>query len=171
MQGPFSCAFRLWIPKRCKNGAKECIVWISARPFQWVFTCNIWLLNLLACLLASIPLLERALQSLPALRVQLIFLTVLGDVATKPWRAPLTRFALCLRLISCLQCTPHSCHWVLTTSAPVADGSALSCCAVCLADGPQGSSFLLSLFSVSYISPLAERCALRGQQSWLFSRV
>ena len=53
----------------------------------------------------------------------------------------------------------------------MADGSALSCCAVCLADGPQGSSFLLFLFSVSYISPLAERCALRGQQCWLSSRV
>ena len=34
------------LPKRCKgfqNGAKECIVWISARASQRVFTCKIWL--------------------------------------------------------------------------------------------------------------------------------
>ena len=44
-----------------ENGAKECIVYISARAFQRVFTCKIWLRYSR----------ERALSSLPALRVQI----------------------------------------------------------------------------------------------------
>ena len=44
-----------------ENGAKECIVYISTRAFQRVFTCTIWLRYSR----------ERALESLPALRVQI----------------------------------------------------------------------------------------------------
>ena len=53
---------KMWDQTRLhENGAKECIVQISARAFQRIFPCKIWLRYSR----------ERALSSLPALRVKI----------------------------------------------------------------------------------------------------
>ena len=67
---------------RLQNGAKECILQISAKAFQLIFTCKIWLRYSR----------ERALSSLPALRVQIPQVRVGGGRAAR-LRPPLAATA------------------------------------------------------------------------------